>query len=126
MDYDTRATVVKRFNEDPNLRVILISNAGASGLNLNVANYVIILDALWTKTLASQIEGRAWRLGQTEPVYVFSITALKTTDIMMGSVAEMKGAMFQEFVGWGQNGGKPLPFLACDDGWIINPCFTQS
>jgi SNF2 family DNA or RNA helicase len=106
-DFDTRATVVDRFNRDPELRVILISNAGSTGLNLNVANNAILFDTLWTVTQADQIEGRVKRLGQTERVNIFYITALKTTDIMMNAIAATKGRMFEEFVGWKQNRGKP-------------------
>jgi SNF2 family DNA or RNA helicase len=105
-DFDARAAIVERFNQDPDLRVILISNAGSTGLNLNVASIAIIFDALWTLTQAEQIEGRVNRLGQTEKVNIFYITALKTTDIMMNAIAATKGRMFAEFVGWKKNRGK--------------------
>jgi SNF2 family DNA or RNA helicase len=107
-EFEARAAIVNRFNKDPDLRVILISNAGSTGLNLNIADSAIILDALWTLTQAEQIEGRVKRLGQTETVNIFYITALKTTDIMMNAIAATKGRMFEEFVGWKQNRGKHL------------------
>ena len=47
MDGDTsfekRAKIVKQFNTDPTIRVLIFTSVGSSGLNLSVANHLIFL-----------------------------------------------------------------------------------
>ncbi|KAK4461449.1 hypothetical protein QBC42DRAFT_287544 [Cladorrhinum samala] len=67
-----RQTDVKKFNTDKNAEVYLISTrAGGVGLNIFGANRVVIFDFKYTPTDEQQAIGRAYRLGQTKPVYVY-------------------------------------------------------
>ncbi|KAI0195067.1 hypothetical protein EV127DRAFT_419972 [Xylaria flabelliformis] len=75
LDGDTqmadRQNIVKRFNKG-NIDIFLISTkAGALGLNIIGANRVIIFDAQFNPQNEQQAVGRAYRIGQKKPVFVY-------------------------------------------------------
>ncbi|KAF2970306.1 hypothetical protein GQX73_g3281 [Xylaria multiplex] len=75
LDGDTqmadRQDMVKRFNKG-NIDIFLISTkAGALGLNITGANRVIIFDAQFNPQNEQQAVGRAYRIGQKKPVFVY-------------------------------------------------------
>lgn len=75
LDGDTqmadRQNIVKRFNKG-NIDIFLISTkAGALGLNITGANRVIIFDAQFNPQNEQQAVGRAYRIGQKKPVFVY-------------------------------------------------------
>jgi len=62
--------------------VFLISlKAGGFGLNLTMADYVLIVDPWWNPAAEDQAAGRAHRMGQARPVTVYRL-------VMAGSVEE--------------------------------------
>ncbi|TDM06116.1 MAG: DNA helicase [Ideonella sp. MAG2] len=62
--------------------VFLISlKAGGFGLNLTVADYVIIVDPWWNPAAEDQASGRAHRMGQQRPVTVYRL-------VTQGSIEE--------------------------------------
>ncbi|KAF4764222.1 hypothetical protein HAV15_000847 [Penicillium sp. str.  len=64
------------FNNDPKTHVCLISTrAGGVGLNIQGANRVVIFDFLFNPTWEAQATGRAYRIGQKKPVYVYRMIA---------------------------------------------------
>ncbi|MEM2291326.1 MAG: DEAD/DEAH box helicase [Candidatus Korarchaeum sp.] len=67
-----RQEVIDNFNEGK-IRVILSTDAGAYGLNLQRANYVINYDLPWNPAKASQRASRAYRAGQKRSVSVSSL-----------------------------------------------------
>ncbi|KAL2260341.1 hypothetical protein VTK26DRAFT_5670 [Humicola hyalothermophila] len=70
-----RQKSIKKFNTDVNSGVYLISTkAGGLGLNIYGANRVVIFDFNYTPSDEQQAIGRAYRLGQTKPVYVYWLT----------------------------------------------------
>jgi len=70
-----RQELVNRFQRDPDCRVFLTTNAGATGLNLQAANTVINVDLPWNPALLEQRIGRAHRMGQKRPVQVFVLVS---------------------------------------------------
>ncbi|KAK4639035.1 hypothetical protein QC761_702190 [Podospora bellae-mahoneyi] len=69
---NTRQASINKFNSNDSADVYLISTkAGGVGLNIYGANRVIILDFKYSPTDEQQAIGRAYRLGQTKPVYVY-------------------------------------------------------
>lgn len=61
---------------DGKLDVLLISTrAGGQGYNIQQANRVIIFDFTFNPTWEEQAIGRAYRLGQTKPVFVYRFVA---------------------------------------------------
>lgn len=72
----TRHQDVKGFNKKGSPDVYLLSTkAGGLGLNLPAANRVIIMDFSFNPAWEIQAIGRAYRLGQKKPVYVYRFLA---------------------------------------------------
>lgn len=72
-----RTKLLDRFkNEREKLDVLLISTrAGGQGLNIQSANRVIIFDFGFNPSWEEQAIGRAYRFGQTKPVFVYRFVA---------------------------------------------------
>ena len=69
-----RQPITKEFNSG-SVKVCLISTrAGGQGLNLFGANRVVIMDISFNPTWEEQAVGRAYRIGQKKPVYVYRLT----------------------------------------------------
>ncbi|MDG5816639.1 SNF2-related protein [Chitinispirillales bacterium ANBcel5] len=69
-----REKVVDRFQNRNSAPVFLISlKAGGTGLNLTNADYVVHLDPWWNPSAENQASDRAYRIGQTKPVFVYKI-----------------------------------------------------
>lgn len=69
-----RNEAVLKFTDDPNCRVMLISlKAGNAGLNLTIANHVLILDPFWNPFVEYQAADRCHRIGQRREVTVHRV-----------------------------------------------------
>lgn len=75
-----RPEIVSRFQSDPECRVILMSNAGSTGLNLQSANTVINVDLPWNPAVLEQRIARAHRMGQKNPVHVYKLVTAGTIE----------------------------------------------
>jgi SNF2 family DNA or RNA helicase len=85
-----REEQVKRFQEDKNCSLFLISlKAGGLGLNLTEAEYVYLLDPWWNPAVEAQAIDRAHRIGQTKKVSAYRL-------ISQGTVEEKIVAMQKE------------------------------
>jgi SNF2 family DNA or RNA helicase len=95
-----REEVLKRFNEDEDMRVLLISlKAGGLGLTLTAANYVVHFDSWWNPATMSQAEDRTHRIGQTKNVFVASLITQGTVEERIQRILEEKRELFDEVVG---------------------------
>jgi superfamily II DNA or RNA helicase len=72
---DRRPALLERFRNEPEIQVLLCSDAGGSGLNLQTASYVVHLDLPWNPARLDQRNARAHRLGQTRGVSVTYLCA---------------------------------------------------
>ncbi len=88
-----RQELVNRFQRDPDCRVFLTTNAGATGLNLQAANTVINVDLPWNPALLEQRIGRAHRMGQKRPVQVFVLVTDGTIEENLLSTLAAKHEM---------------------------------
>ena len=69
-----RNEAVLRFTDDPHCRVMLVSlKAGNAGLNLTVANHVLLLDPFWNPFVEHQAADRCHRIGQKREVTVHRV-----------------------------------------------------
>jgi non-specific serine/threonine protein kinase len=69
-----RQRVVDRFQSGEGAPIFLISlKAGGTGLNLTAADYVFHLDPWWNPSVENQASDRAYRIGQTRPVFVYKL-----------------------------------------------------
>ena len=81
LDNTTRSQYVALFNEDPDVRVLLIDVAcGALGLNLNAASVVLIVNPINRPGIEAQAIKRAHRIGQTRPVQVETLVLENTIE----------------------------------------------
>jgi superfamily II DNA or RNA helicase len=76
-----REARVEQFQNDPNVKLFLISlKAGGLGLNLHAAEYVYLLDPWWNPAVEAQAIDRAHRIGQTRRVFAYRIIARDTVE----------------------------------------------
>lgn len=69
---NTRKGMVKDFSEAPGFQVIILSPEVAGvGLTITAANHVIHYGRWWNPAVENQATDRAYRIGQTKPVYVY-------------------------------------------------------
>ncbi|KAJ9408725.1 hypothetical protein DTO045G8_3673 [Paecilomyces variotii] len=88
----SRQAATKNFNQSgSDQQVYLISTrAGGLGLNIPGANRVVIFDFSFSPTWEEQAVGRAYRLGQQKPVYVYRFIAGGTFEEVMYNKAVFK------------------------------------
>ncbi|KAG1777727.1 SNF2 family N-terminal domain-containing protein [Suillus placidus] len=78
-------------------RVMLISlKAGSLGLNLTVANNVILMDPWWQEGIESQAIDRCNRIGQKRPVHVYQLIAEDTVESKVIEIQERKKLLIQQ------------------------------
>lgn len=95
-----RSNVLYAFNNDPNLRVILISlKAGGEGLNLQVASRIYLMDPWWNPAAEMQAIQRAHRIGQTKPVKGVRFICRDTIEERILQLQEKKQLVFDGTVG---------------------------
>jgi SNF2 family DNA or RNA helicase len=76
-----RALRVRRFQEDPECPLFLISlKAGGLGLNLTAAEYVFLLDPWWNPASEAQAIDRTHRIGQGKKVFAYRLIAKDTVE----------------------------------------------
>lgn len=75
-----RPGIVRQFQNDPNCRLIMMTNAGSTGLNLQSANTVINVDLPWNPAVLEQRIARAHRMGQKNPVHVYKLVTEGTIE----------------------------------------------
>ena len=76
-----RENSVHRFQNEPDLRVFLISlKAGGTGLNLTAADYVYILDPWWNPAVENQAIDRIYRIGQDKKVFAYRMICKNTVE----------------------------------------------
>src|SRR5690606_14821816 len=69
-----REQVVATFQEDPKVRVFLVSlKAGGTGLNLTAADVVYLVDPWWNPSLEDQAIDRIHRIGQERKVVAYRL-----------------------------------------------------
>ena len=87
---EDRQKVVELFTYDPKYKILVSTDAGAYGLNLQSASYIIMYDLPWSISKLTQREDRAHRIGQTKPVTVYTLVAKETVDEYIVKVLHAK------------------------------------
>ena len=76
-----RLSIVKKFNEDDNIPIFLVSlKAGGSGLNLVGADTVIHYDMWWNPAVENQATDRVHRIGQKNTVSAYKLITKGTIE----------------------------------------------
>lgn len=93
-----RQQVTKDFNSG-DVQVCLISTrAGGQGLNLHGANRVVILDEHFNPMYEEQAVGRAYRIGQKKPVFVYYLIAAGTFEELVQNQSVFKQQLARRVV----------------------------
>lgn len=95
---EKRQQIVRLFNEEPFYKVLIMTEAGAYGLNLQAASYVIHYDLPWSVSKLEQREGRAHRIGNQKPVTVYNLMCRKTVDEYVAKVLHKKQKLSLELL----------------------------
>jgi superfamily II DNA or RNA helicase len=75
-----RPELVSAFQDDPDCKLFLTTNAGSTGLNLQAANTIINVDLPWNPAVLEQRIARAHRMGQQQPVQVYILVTEQTIE----------------------------------------------
>lgn len=91
MNATSRHTVVKKFNNDPSVDVLLLTTSvGGLGLNLTGADTVIFVEHDWNPMKDLQAMDRAHRLGQKKVVNVYRLIMRDTVESKIMSLQNFK------------------------------------
>jgi superfamily II DNA or RNA helicase len=77
---EKRLAVQARFRQDPEVVVLIATDAAGEGVNLQNANLMINYDLPWNPNRLEQRFGRIHRIGQTEVCHLWNLVAGKTRE----------------------------------------------
>jgi SNF2 family DNA or RNA helicase len=98
-----RNEMVRRFQEDPEDKVLILSlKAAGTGLNLTAASQVIHYDLWWNPAIEAQATDRAFRIGQTKNVQVHRFITKGTFEEKIDALLEAKKAVAEMTVNAGE------------------------
>lgn len=98
-----RKDLIDRFRDDPDCRIFLSTDAGATGLNLQSASLLINLDLPWNPAVLEQRIARIYRLGQENPVQIINMVARDTIEERMLSKLRFKSDLAAGILDGGQD-----------------------
>ena len=82
---------INTFQNDPNSKVFIGTIAKCStGITLNAASYMIMLDEDWSYANNAQCQDRIWRVTNTRPAFITVLTAKDTIDEHVHQVSQDK------------------------------------
>ena len=121
MSIPVREKAVNDFLDDPTVTVMIMSLKAASlGLNLVVANHVILLDLWWNPTVEEQAIDRCHRIGQTRTVTVTRITVKDSVEDRILKLQEKKRALVKAAFGESKFMGKAARLTRQDLEFLFN------
>jgi superfamily II DNA or RNA helicase len=94
-----REHAVNRFQNEPDVRVFLVSlKAGGMGLNLTAADYVYLVDPWWNPAVENQAIDRAYRIGQEKHVVAVRLICPDTIEEKILKLQETKRELSENLV----------------------------
>ena len=109
---DERLKVQALFRSDPDIRVLIATDAAGEGVNLQCANLMVNYDLPWNPNRLEQRFGRIHRIGQQEVCHLWSLVAKETregevyhrlleklqveSEALKGRVFDILGEVFEE------------------------------
>ena len=99
VDNNIRKENVDKFQNSEENKIIVMTEAGGFGLNLQRANYIIHYDLPWSISKMEQREGRAHRIGQKNNLTIFRLIVQKTVDEYVLKVLHKKQIMSEDILG---------------------------
>jgi superfamily II DNA or RNA helicase len=83
-DTTDRATPIREFQSGKVPLFLLSLKAGGTGLNLTAADTVIHYDPWWNPAVENQATDRAYRIGQSKPVFVYKLIVEEGIEAAIG------------------------------------------
>lgn len=94
-----RLSIVKKFNEDEEIPIFLVSlKAGGSGLNLVGADTVIHYDMWWNPAVENQATDRVHRIGQKNSVSSYKLITLNSVEEKIIELQKRKSGLVTQIV----------------------------
>jgi superfamily II DNA or RNA helicase len=109
---DERQKVQALFRSDPDVRVLIATDAAGEGVNLQCAHLMVNYDLPWNPNRLEQRFGRIHRIGQTEVCHLWNLVAKETregdvyhrlleklateSEALKGRVFDILGDVFEE------------------------------
>ncbi len=95
---EKRVERCERFNSGERDFFLISLKAGGTGLNLTVADTVILYDLWWNPAVEEQAADRAHRMGQTQTVQVIKLVARGTIEEKMNELQDKKRHLIEEII----------------------------
>ena len=94
-----RIKLVDEFNENPDIKVFLISlKAGGTGLNLIGADMVIHYDPWWNLSAENQATDRTYRIGQKKNVQVYKLITKNSIEEKIYELQQKKAKLIDNML----------------------------
>ncbi|MBR2241371.1 MAG: DEAD/DEAH box helicase [Clostridia bacterium] len=94
-----RIQLVDEFNENPDIKVFLISlKAGGTGLNLVGADMVIHYDPWWNLSAENQATDRTYRIGQKKNVQVYKLITKNSIEEKIYELQQKKAKLIDNML----------------------------
>mgnify|MGYP000330219427 CR=1 FL=1 len=80
MGREERSKAQEAFLHDPEVQVLVATDAAGEGINLQRAHLMVNYDLPWNPNRLEQRFGRIHRIGQTEPCHMWNLVAIETRE----------------------------------------------
>ena len=80
MQREKRKEAQEAFTQDPNVEILVATDAAGEGINLQRAHLMVNYDLPWNPNRVEQRFGRIHRIGQTEVCHLWNLVAPKTRE----------------------------------------------
>ena len=95
-----RAAILKLFSNEPRKKAILISfQIGAEALNIQAADFVVLVDPWWNSALELQAIQRAHLIGQVKPVHAVRFVTTESIEERIMAIQARIQLLFDATVG---------------------------
>lgn len=85
---------IRKFQTDDSCKVMLATwQKMGTGITLTAASYAIFIDCAWTQAANLQAEDRIYRIGSTNPVFIYYLWCNDTVDLRVKELVSKKEAI---------------------------------
>jgi SNF2 family DNA or RNA helicase len=95
---EEKDSLLQRFENEPDLKILVTTDCLSYGCNLQVADVLIHADQLWNPAKMSQREGRIHRIGQKSTVNVITILTENTIEERVFNILQTKKELFDRVI----------------------------
>lgn len=100
---EKRKVLMENFTELPESRVFISTDAGSTGLNLQVASILINIDLPWNPAILEQRIARIYRIGQNRNIQVINMVTPSSIEERMLSTLNFKTSLFEGILDNGED-----------------------